>query len=106
MIKIPLIQLIAHELGHTIGMLHDFVQFIYDSTNEYVYRTYSQDSQECRGLMDYIDDGVGWSKCSASDFTRILTNGGKKKPCLPLKGNICNLNVYFYNPILKKTTFV
>jgi len=76
-------ELIAHELGHTLGMLHDCIQ----CTPKYVYRTYKDEFKECRGLMDYINDGVGWSKCSASDFTRVLTNGGKNKPCLPLTSN-------------------
>ena len=68
-------------------MDHDFVQSTYESTYEYVYRTYDTESSvECRGLMDYIDDGVGWSKCSASDFTNALTNRGQDKPCLPFHG--------------------
>ena len=46
----------------------------------YDYRQYR--NEECRGLMDYIDDGVGWSKCSARDFSRFITNAGTTDPCL------------------------
>ena len=64
-------------------MDHDFDQDIYDNERRFEYREYK--NEECRGLMDYIDDGVGWSKCSARDFSRYLTSGGTKDPCL--KGN-------------------
>ena len=67
-------------------MAHDFDDDINKKQGIYVYRKYQDDSNECRGLMDYIDDGVGWSKCSARDFSRYITNGGLKKPCL--KGNV------------------
>jgi len=68
---------ISHELGHSLGMAHDF-----KSKNPYVYRKYESNTNDCRGLMDYIDDGVGWSACSARDFSRYLTNGGTSKSCL------------------------
>jgi len=68
---------ISHELGHSLGMAHDF-----KSKGPYVYRKYESESKDCRGLMDYIDDGVGWSACSARDMSRYLTNGGKSKSCL------------------------
>jgi len=77
---------IAHELGHVLGMAHDFKQAEYNAGNGYVYRKFDSWGNDCRGLMDYIDDGVGWSKCSARDFSRYLTNGGQSKPCLKRNG--------------------
>ena len=61
-------------------MDHDFIQSIYNQGGGYVYREYN--GEKCRGLMDYIDDGVGWSKCSMMDFSRYLTSGGTEQPCL------------------------
>ena len=66
-------------------MRHDFLdgqkRFDEDSGRRiYTYRTYK--NEECRGLMDYIDDGVGWSKCSMMDFSRHITSGGTKQPCI------------------------
>ena len=73
-------------------MAHDF-----SSKNPYVYREF--DYRDCRGLMDYIDDGVGWSKCSARDFSRYLTEGGTKNPC-NLKGNLVISNIVVFNSSL------
>merc|ERR1712150_291535 len=50
-----------------------------------MYRKYQSDPNDCRGLMDYVDDGVGWSKCSARDFSQYITYGGRRKPCLAAK---------------------
>ena len=61
-------------------MDHDFNNDIYYAENRYEYRQYQ--NEECRGLMDYIDDGVGWSKCSALDFSNYITNAGTTDPCL------------------------
>ena len=70
-------------------MGHDFDQYVYDYRGIYQYRTYESDSADCRGLMDYVDDGVGWSKCSARDFSRYITSGGTKQPCIK-KSKIIN----------------
>ena len=74
-------------MGHTLGMDHDFKQDVYDASGRYEYRRF-RGREQCRGLMDYIDDGVGWSRCSARDFSRYLTSAGTKAPCLGGNGNI------------------
>merc|ERR550539_987423 len=65
-------------------MDHDFDQNEYNTNNEYVYKYYNNGYTKCRGLMDYVDDGVGWSKCSARDISRFLMAGGlvKEPRCL------------------------
>ena len=73
-------------MGHNLGMRHDFSECLSDIENKkYVYRKYH--GKECRGLMDYVDDGIGWSQCSMMDFSRYITwnsysSGGTWKPCL------------------------
>ena len=59
-------------------MAHDFIEPV--SPSGYEYRKYQNEATECRGLMDYIDDGVGWSKCSARDFSRYITEAGETSP--------------------------
>ena len=82
-------------MGHTLGMDHDFKQDVYDAYRKtgilpkYEYRRYEY-QEKCRGLMDYIDDGTGWSRCSARDFSRYLTSAGTKEPCFPKRKTIRN----------------
>ena len=71
-------------------MDHDFKQDVYDAGQGFEYRKYEYESADCRGLMDYIDSGVGWSKCSARDFSGYLTSAGTKEPCLPKRKTIKN----------------
>merc|ERR1719361_2092493 len=58
---------IAHEMGHNLGMRHDFGRK--DSRGK-----------SCYGYMDYKDDTNYWSRCSVEDFTKT------KKSCLSLLG--------------------
>jgi len=74
----------AHEIGHTIGMMHDFVD-PHKRGTAFTYRTYGGSS--CAGgFMSYKNQGkIGWSACSARDFSRFLTKGGTTNPCLNYK---------------------
>jgi len=74
----------AHEIGHTIGMPHDFTD-PHKRGTAYTYRKY--DGKSCAGgFMSYVKQGtIGWSACSARDFSRFLTKGGTTKPCLNYK---------------------
>merc|ERR1719205_394941 len=72
----------AHELGHTLGMDHDFDNKVFRASNHrtFKYRTYK--GKSCKGgLMSYKEPRKGWSTCSQRDFSRYLTSGGTKKPC-------------------------
>merc|ERR1711950_23865 len=71
----------AHEIGHTLGMPHDFTDPHRRGT-PYTYRKYG--GKSCAGgFMSYVNQGKnGWSACSARDFSRYLTSGGSKSPCL------------------------
>merc|ERR1712158_300058 len=78
----------AHELGHALGMDHDFNTSIFTQymkkyrKSKFVYRKYG--GKSCAGgFMSYAKQGTkGWSACSARDFSRYLTSGGSKSPCL------------------------
>jgi len=75
----------AHELGHILGMDHDFDTKAYNAglrkrQRIYNYRKYN--GKSCKGgLMSYAPPRSGWSLCGQRDMSRYLTSGGKKKPC-------------------------
>ena len=55
----------AHEIGHNLGMFHDFENGNLDDTR------YSSTGESCSGIggyMDYKSYPNKWSKCSVEDF--------------------------------------
>ena len=75
-------------------MEHDFEKK--DQIKGYLYRKYESEPKDCRGIMDYIDDGVGWSACSARDFSRHITSGGVHSPCFEFASKSVKSNGYCY----------
>ena len=79
------LQTAAHELGHILGMDHDFDTKAYTAglrTGQRIYNYRKYNGKSCKGgLMAYKDPRSGWSACSQRDFSRYLTSGGTKKPC-------------------------
>jgi hypothetical protein len=74
----------AHELGHNLGMLHDFID---PYTNPKTVRTDSTGGSctNVNGVMDYYVTVLKWSKCSneklAEYYQKIVASQGKY--CLP-----------------------
>merc|ERR1711936_27045 len=75
----------AHELGHILGMDHDFDNKAYRAglrRNQRIYNYRKYNGKSCKGgLMSYAPPRSGWSLCGQRDMSRYLTSGGKKKPC-------------------------
>ena len=73
-------QTIAHEIGHNLGMVHDFEE-VHGGSGV------SGSGGPCDGggLMSYDEFPNKWSKCSVKDFkghyTKMLKENGKW--CLP-----------------------
>jgi len=72
----------AHELGHTLGMDHDFDNRVFRESGHRTFKYRNYNGKSCKGgLMSYKEPRSGWSKCGQRDFSRYLTSGGTKKPC-------------------------
>ena len=64
----------AHEVGHQLGMNHDF-----EGMDETKLKKWS-DGTTCTGFMDYNEDTDKWSPCSNADMKKYLNK--LKKICL------------------------
>jgi hypothetical protein len=79
---------LAHELGHSLGMPHDFIDPISDPKSI----RYDSNGNACtdiNGIMDYFKDFDRWSTCSVEYFSNYY-NGFIKKNivfCMESPGN-------------------
>ena len=85
---------VAHELGHAIGMFHDYLHT--DPPERYFYDTSKRKDVICTGFMDVpitvantnkiIEPPNRWSGCSVHDFRMAFKHQNWEKTCFNSKG--------------------
>merc|ERR1712012_425413 len=81
---------LAHEIGHGLGMYHDFYQD--SSGNRYGYIIGGRPCTGINSIMDYVRSPNKWSPCSDYFLRRYMSSGGSYRSsgnCIPHSGT-CN----------------
>ena len=99
-------QIMAHELGHNLGMYHDFLEPF--STPKTMY----QDSNginctNVNGVMDYYVTVLRWTTCSVEKFTQHYNNViyYYGKFCMPLNTQGTYLKIV-YSLVKSRVSFL
>jgi hypothetical protein len=69
----PFRQIICHELGHNLGMPHDF-SALYSNPKNILRDSVGNSCTDVNGVMDYYVTVKRWSTCSVEFFARHYNN--------------------------------
>jgi len=86
----------AHEIGHNLGMHHDFAENHGSGSGNTGDSATSTNACNGQGFMSYGHHLAVWSDCSVKDFTAQFTNN-KDNWCLPSTTTACGGSAYQRN---------
>ena len=87
MIVGSIIQILVHEIGHNLGMYHDFSN---GDPNQPRYSLTNAPCTDIDSYMDYYNDPNKWSPCSVDDITAYYNINPTEygTTCMTLLGKI------------------